>query len=77
MELLGQLRSLISSDRQRMRVLRIVRELKLRGCDLVSLRVFDVAQGKVALLRPMVMQHKTHRPVQFEITEQTRQSVAA
>ena len=50
---------------------------KLRGCDLVSLRVLDVAQGKAVLPRAMVMQHKTHRPVQFEITEQTRQSVAA
>lgn len=50
---------------------------KLRGCDLVSLRVLDVAQGKAELPRAMVMQHKTHRPVQFEITEQTRQSVAA
>lgn len=50
---------------------------KLRGCDLVSSRVLDVAQGKAVLPRAMVMQHKTHRPVQFEITEQTRQSVAA
>ena len=50
---------------------------KLRGCDLVSLRVLDVAQGKAVLPRAIVMQHKTHRPVQFEITEQTRQSVAA
>lgn len=50
---------------------------KLRGCDLVSLRVLDVAQCKAVLPRAMVMQHKTHRPVQFEITEQTRQSVAA
>ena len=49
---------------------------KLRGCDLVSLRVLDIAQGKAVLPRAMVMQHKSHRPVQFEITEQTRQSVA-
>lgn len=50
---------------------------KLRGCDLVSLRVCDIAQGRTILPRAMVMQRKTHRPVQFEITEQTRQSVAA
>lgn len=49
---------------------------KLRGCDLVSLRVCDIAQGKSIFRRAMVMQHKTHRLVQFEITEQTRQSVA-
>jgi integrase len=51
-------------------------ESKLRGCDLVSLRVYDIAQGKSIFPRAMVMQRKTHRPVQFEITEQTRQSVA-
>lgn len=50
---------------------------KLRGCDLVNLRVCDIAQGKSILSLAMVMQQKTHRPVQFEITEQTRQSVAA
>jgi hypothetical protein len=50
---------------------------KLRGCDLVSLRVCDIAQGKIILPRAMVMQRKTHRPVQFEITEQTGQSASA
>jgi integrase len=50
---------------------------KLRGCDLVSLRVCDIAQGRTILPRAMIMQRKTHRPVQFEITEQTRQSAAA
>jgi hypothetical protein len=39
----------------------------------VGLRGFDVAQGKEVLPRAMVMQHETHRQVQFEITEQTRQ----
>ena len=50
---------------------------KLRGCDLISLRVCDVAQSKSILPRAMVMQRKTHRPVQFEITEPTQQSIAA
>jgi len=50
---------------------------KLRGCDLVSLRVSDVAQGGRVLPRAIVMQQKTKRPVQFEITEQTRNAVAA
>jgi integrase len=48
---------------------------KLRGCDLVSLRVKDVAEGQSIFHRAIVMQQKTQRPVQFEITEQTRQSV--
>lgn len=50
---------------------------KLRGCDLVSLRVCDISQGKSIYPRAIVMQRKTHRSVQFEITELTRQSVAA
>lgn len=50
---------------------------KLRGCDLVSLRVADVAQGNRVAPRAMIMQKKTQRPVQFEITESTRVSVAA
>ena len=42
---------------------------KLCGCDLVSLRVLNVAQGNSVLPRATVMQRKTLRPVQFEITE--------
>jgi integrase len=49
---------------------------KLRGCDLVGLRVSDVAQGGRIAQRAIIMQKKTGRPVQFEITEQTRTSVA-
>jgi integrase len=48
---------------------------KLRGCDLVNLRVKDIAQGRNIFHRAIVMQQKTQRPVQFEITELTRQSV--
>ena len=50
---------------------------KLRGCDLVKLKVCDVAQGNRVSSRAIVMQQKTHRPVQFEITEQTRDSLAS
>ena len=48
---------------------------KLRGCDVVSLRVDDVAPHDYALDRATVRQRKTGRPVKFEITEQTRQAV--
>ena len=48
---------------------------KLRGCDLVSLRVDDIAAGGHVKERATVIQHKTGRPVQFEIIEQTRVSV--
>ncbi len=50
---------------------------KLRGCDLVRLRVCDVAQGGRVAARASVMQRKTQRAVQFEITEQTQAAVAA
>ena len=50
---------------------------KLRGCDLVSLRVRDVYQGATVATRAIVIQRKTQRPVQFEISEATRESVAA
>ena len=50
---------------------------KLRGCDLVALRVGDVAPNGYALDRAGVRQKKTGPPVRFELTKQTRQSVAA
>jgi hypothetical protein len=48
---------------------------KLRGCDLVKLRIRDISTGSSISNRAMVMQQKTHQPVQFEITEQTRNSI--
>ncbi|MFM0003757.1 tyrosine-type recombinase/integrase [Paraburkholderia dipogonis] len=50
---------------------------KLRGCDLVSLRVRDVTHGNQVLARAQVIQRKTQRPVQFELTESTREAVGA
>jgi len=50
---------------------------KLRGCDLVSLRVRDVTRGSQVLSRAMVVRRKTQRPVQFELTEPTRTAVTA
>jgi hypothetical protein len=48
---------------------------KLRGCDLVSLKVRDVCYGDQVASRAVVMQHKTQRPVQFEFTQITRDAV--
>lgn len=50
---------------------------KLRGYDLVNLRVRDICHGAQILSRAMVIQRKTQRPVQFELTEPTRSAVAA
>jgi integrase len=49
---------------------------KLRACDLVGLRVRDVTQGSNIANRAIVMQQKTKRPVQFEITEQARTAIS-
>ncbi|HQR40945.1 MAG TPA: tyrosine-type recombinase/integrase, partial [Blastocatellia bacterium] len=48
---------------------------KLRGCDVVAVRVEDVAPNGYALDRATVRQKKTGRPVRFELTEQTRQAI--
>jgi len=50
---------------------------KLRGCDLVKLRVRDVCHGDRVASRAIVLQQKTQRPVQFEITPSTREAVEA
>ena len=48
---------------------------KLRGCDVVAIRVEDVAAGGYTADRATVRQRKTGRPVRFELSEQTRQAV--
>ena len=75
----------IWSIRVRLQVAHRIRDLalfnlaldsKLRACDLVALRVDDVALNGRVRSRATIMQRKTGRPVQFEITEQTREAVA-
>jgi integrase len=70
--------------RTRLQMQRKVRELalfnlavdsKLRGCDVVSLKVEDIAPHGYTMERATVRQKKTGRPVRFELTEQTRQAV--
>jgi integrase len=48
---------------------------KLRGCDVVSVRVDDVAPSGYAMDRATIRQKKTGRPVRFELTDQTRQAI--
>ena len=50
---------------------------KLRGCDLVKLKVSDIAYGHSVSGRSTVLQQKTGSPVQFELTKGTREAVAA
>jgi integrase len=48
---------------------------KLRGCDLVKIKLSDVSHGAQIARRATIMQQTTKRPVQFELTQQTRESV--
>ncbi|QYF88210.1 tyrosine-type recombinase/integrase [Brevundimonas sp. PAMC22021] len=71
--------------RQQLKAARRVRDLamfncaldsKLRACDLVRLRVSDLAPGGVLRQRSIEVRQKTGRPVPFEITEPARDAVA-
>ena len=48
---------------------------KLRGCNLVQLRVSQLVMNVAARHRATIVQQKTGTPVQFELTEQTRESL--
>jgi integrase len=48
---------------------------KLRGCDVVALKVEDIAPSGYSVDRATVRQKKTGRPVKFELSESTRQAV--
>jgi integrase len=50
---------------------------KLRACDLMTLRVRDVCHDQIMASRALILQQKTSRPVQFEITEPARTAIAA
>lgn len=50
---------------------------KLRGCDLVKLKIRDISHGNQITARAFVTQQKTGLPVHFEITEQTCNSLYA
>ena len=50
---------------------------KLRGCDIVSLKIGDLVSGGQARARAIVVQQKTGRPVQFEVLPDARASLLA
>src|ERR1700684_3116554 len=67
--------------RVRLQVFRRTRELalfnlgidsKLRACDLLKLRVRDIFHGERIAARAVLVQQKSTRPMQYEITESTR-----
>ena len=86
--IVGQKRPLQPKDvwaiRIRLQMSNQVRELalfnlaidsKLRACDLLALRVQDIAHAGQILKRAMIVQRKTKHPVQFELSKQTREAL--
>jgi site-specific recombinase XerC len=65
----------IESRKRDLAMFNLAIDSKLRGCDLVRLQVNDVCAGGRVRDRAVVIQKKTGRSVQFELTEQTRLSV--
>ena len=65
----------IASNLRDLALFNLAIDSKLRGCDLVRLKVADLVVGGVVRDRTSVIQRKTGRPVQFEVSENTRKSV--
>jgi len=65
----------LAENTRELALFNLATDSKLRACDLVTLRVLDIAQGGRVQPRACIVQQKTGRPVQFEITEQSRQSL--
>ena len=62
----------ISGSKRDLALFNLAIDSKLRGCDLVALKVGDISVGDRVRERAKIVQKKTSRPVQFEITETTR-----
>jgi integrase len=67
----------IQGKRRDLALFSLAIDSKLRSCDLVALRDSDVVTGDSVRERAVIVQQKTGRPVQFELTEQTREAVYA
>ena len=70
-----RIRLQLKKDTRELAIFNLAIDSKLRSCDLVHLRVRDVYHGNGIAPRAMVLQQKTQQPVQFEITEQTRDAL--
>jgi integrase len=65
----------IRGKRRDLTLFKLAIDSKLCSCNLVTLRVGDVSQADEVRDRAVVIQQKTGRPVQFELTEQTREAI--
>src|ERR1700683_5584980 len=64
-------RLLLEGRKRDLALFNLAIDSKLRGCDVVAVRVEDVAPSEYALDRATIRQKKTGRPVRFELTDQT------
>ena len=71
------IRSLLQNKRTKrdLAMFNLAIDSKLRGCDVVAIKVEDVAPNGYTVDRATVRQRKTGRPVRFELTEHTRQAI--
>jgi integrase len=65
----------IAGSKRNLALFNLAIDSKLRACDLLALKVEDVCLGGRVRDRATIIQRKTGRPVQFEITETTRAAV--
>ena len=67
----------LASNLRDLALFNVAIDSKLRGCDSVKLSVTDLVKSDHVRERASIIQSKTKRPVQFELTENTRDSVSA
>src|SRR5262249_9610146 len=65
----------IEGRRRDLAMFNLAIDSKLRGCDVIAIKVEDVAPNGYAVERATVRQKKTGQPVRFELTEQTREAI--
>jgi integrase len=71
-----RIRLQLSNSTRQLALFNLATDSKLRGCDLVRLKVRDVLHGDHIASRSLILQKKTKRPVQFELTDHTRHSLS-
>jgi integrase len=67
----------ISNNQRELTMFNLALDCKLRACDFIKLKVRDIAHGITVQSRAMLVQQKTGKPVQFEITPKTRATITA
>jgi integrase len=70
-----RIRLQLQGNRRDLALFNLALDSKLRDCDLVALQLGDIVSDNRVRERAVIVQQKTARPVQFELTEQTREAI--